>query len=82
MSGILNLPQPKISKHITRMRHLGLINDRKQDKFVFYSLNKGKSEFNQILKTALQVSLKDETLINDKLALKDKERYIEELCKL
>lgn len=37
--GILNLPQPKVSKHISRLRDLDYVVDRRVGKFTLYSLN-------------------------------------------
>ncbi len=37
--GILNISQPKVSKHLAKMRDLGLVKVRKKEQYVYYSLN-------------------------------------------
>lgn len=36
----LGLSQPKISRHLAQLRSFGLLTDRKEGKWVFYSLSK------------------------------------------
>jgi len=38
LSEILDLPQPKISKHLTKLRDLGLVKTRREAQFIYYSL--------------------------------------------
>jgi len=38
----LNLSQPAVSHHLKTLRQAGIISDRKEGKWVFYSLNKGE----------------------------------------
>ncbi len=40
LSGILDLPQPRVSKALSKLRDVGLVSDERQDRFVFYSLSK------------------------------------------
>ncbi|MCG8426989.1 MAG: metalloregulator ArsR/SmtB family transcription factor [Chromatiales bacterium] len=35
----LGLPQPKISHHLAALRRAGLVNDRKEGLWIYYSLN-------------------------------------------
>lgn len=37
--GILNLSQPKVSKHLAKLRELGYVMNEKKEKFILYSLN-------------------------------------------
>jgi ArsR family transcriptional regulator len=37
--GVLNLSQPKVSKHLAKLRDLGFVTDVRKEKFVFYSRN-------------------------------------------
>lgn len=39
LCGILELSQPKVSKHLAKMRDLGFVNIEKKEQFVYYSLN-------------------------------------------
>lgn len=35
--GVLNLSQPKVSKHLARLRDLGFVTDERKERFVYYS---------------------------------------------
>lgn len=35
---VMGLSQPKISRHLAQLRKYGLLNDRKEGKWVFYSI--------------------------------------------
>ena len=37
--GILDLPQPKVSKALAKLRDLGLVLDERKEKYMYYSLN-------------------------------------------
>lgn len=37
--GILKLSQPKISKHLGKLRDMNFVTDTREEKFIFYSLN-------------------------------------------
>jgi ArsR family transcriptional regulator len=39
ISGILNLSQPKISKHLSKLRDLNYVVDERKEKYILYSLN-------------------------------------------
>ena len=38
LQGLLALSQPKVSKHLAKLRDVGAVEDEKVDKFVFYKL--------------------------------------------
>ena len=48
--GILDLPQPKVSKALAKLRDLGLVLDERKEKYIYYSLNPKKERFIKILK--------------------------------
>ena len=48
--GILDLPQPKVSKALGKLRDLGLVLDERKEKYMYYSLNPEKERFVKILK--------------------------------
>jgi len=37
--GITGEPQPKISKHLAKLRDMGFVKDERQEQFIFYDLN-------------------------------------------
>ena len=40
----LELSQPKVSRHLAQLRQCGLLSDRKQNQWVYYSINKALPE--------------------------------------
>ena len=47
--GILDLPQPKVSKALAKLRDLGLVLDERKEKYMYYSINPAKERFIKIL---------------------------------
>jgi len=43
LSGITDSPQPRISKNLSKLRDLDLVQDVRREKYVYYSLNKNNS---------------------------------------
>jgi ArsR family transcriptional regulator len=39
LCGILELEQPKVSKHLAKMKDRGLVTFRREEQFIYYSLN-------------------------------------------
>ena len=39
LCGILGESQPKVSKHLAKLRDLGLVKDVRREQFIYYSLN-------------------------------------------
>ncbi len=39
LAGIIDVPQPRISKHLSKLRDLNLVKDERKDKFVYYTFN-------------------------------------------
>jgi len=89
ISDILGLSQPKVSRHIARLRSSGLVKVSPHAQWVFYHLNRGKSskgEANVLLIYILQ-NIKDamddgyyQELGTDLDMLREKERT-NDLCK-
>jgi ArsR family transcriptional regulator len=46
---VLRVPQPKISRHLAYLRRMGLIQERKQGKWVIYSLTKARDPLHAAL---------------------------------
>jgi ArsR family transcriptional regulator len=72
ISGILEVPQPKVSKALSKLRDLKLVNDERKDKFVYYSL-KEKTLLLDILEDVVK-SLDDYPQLQEdkaRLAIKD-----------
>jgi ArsR family transcriptional regulator len=50
---VLDLPQPKISRHLAYLRRAGLVTARKEGLWMHYQLATAKGEFHQSLMTCL-----------------------------
>jgi ArsR family transcriptional regulator len=82
LSGILNVPQPSVSKSLSKMRDLDLVADERSEKFVFYSLKRQ----NRVLMATLQNITEDlesyPQLITDRERLDEKETFLNQCCSL
>ncbi len=78
LCGILEEPQPKISKILSKLRDLDLVTDKRKERFVFYSI---KDE-NPLLKnttTFIFDNLDDyPLLLKDQSRLSNKDTYIDQ----
>ncbi|MDF2802053.1 MAG: putative transcriptional regulator [Anaerocolumna sp.] len=50
LCGVLGESQPKVSKHLAKLRDMGFVKDERQEQFIFYYLNMD----NKMLITILQ----------------------------
>lgn len=80
LSGILNIPQPRISQNLSKLRDLNLVDDERKEKFVFYSLKKGNNILTDILKDILENLEAYPQLIVDKDRLEEKQTYLKQCC--
>ena len=67
---ILELPQPKISRHLAYLRKANLVKTRRGGQMVFYSLAKPKNEVHMALIQCLKHCFKNGLLQNDLKRLK------------
>jgi len=73
--GILEEPQPKISKILSKLRDLNLVTDTRREKFVFYTLSLDETILTQTLSLILSNLDKYPYLQNDQIRLSKKENY-------
>lgn len=76
LSGILAVPQSRISKNLSKLRDLNLVVDERKEKFVFYKL---KTENNLFLKTIENIMNNLDSypqLMVDKNRLSGKDEYL------
>jgi ArsR family transcriptional regulator len=74
--GILDVPQPRISKNLAKLRDLGLVEDERREKFVFYVLKKDDPLLMHIL-TAIHDDIAQYAMFqSDYRRLEDKEQYL------
>ena len=50
LCGVLGESQPKISKHLAKLRDMGYVRDERQEQFMFYCLNGNDKVLGSILK--------------------------------
>ena len=53
---ILNLSQPKISKHIARLRSINPVSTKRNEQYIYYSLDRNNLDYMSIITTVLQTS--------------------------
>jgi ArsR family transcriptional regulator len=80
LCGVLGESQPKISKHLAKLRDMGFIKDERQNQFIFYYLNRDSKVLNNILEDIVE-NIKDyPELSKDLEQLQSAEEYLEK-CK-
>ena len=59
---ILDFTQAKTSRHLTYLKNSGIVNTRKDDQWVFYSI---REEVGEIIRQIMEYLNKDHVLLND-----------------
>ena len=80
LSGILDIPQPRVSQNLSRLRDLNLVDDVRKEKFVFYSLRRDSIILTDILQHIIEDMDAYPQFIVDKSKLKDKSKYSNQCC--
>ena len=76
LQGLLTLSQPKVSKHLAKLRDVGVVEDEKIDKFVFYKLANLDRDHKTILEDILSHIKTYPQLAHDQMKLLGKETYL------
>ncbi|HQF33507.1 MAG TPA: metalloregulator ArsR/SmtB family transcription factor [Petrotogaceae bacterium] len=80
ISGVLNLSQPKVSKHLSKLRDLNYVVDKRHEKYIRYSLILKDEVIKKLIKNILE-NIEQYPLLNeDKRRLTDKQFYLDQ-CK-
>lgn len=80
LCGIMDESQPKISKHLGKLRDMGMVKDERQEQFIYYSLAIDNELFKDILdKIAVNIE-KYPILKSDTDKLSNTTKFIE-VCK-
>lgn len=77
LCGIMEESQPKISKHLAKLRDIGLIVDKRYQQFIFYSLRTDNSFYLSTINNLLEIIDEYPILKRDLERSKDAEKYIE-----
>lgn len=80
LSGILDVPQPKISKNLSKLRDLDLVADERKERFVYYTLKKENKVLINILKNIIADIDSHPQLVEDRNRLNDKEKFLNQCC--
>lgn len=76
LSGILDIPQPRISQNLGKLRDMGLVTDVRKEKYIYYSLKKENKILMSILKDIFSDLASHPKLAADRDGLGDKEQYL------
>lgn len=79
LSGILEAPQPRISKNLSKLRDLNLVSDVRKDKFIYYSLRTENLLLMEMLEAILDTINTYPQLKIDQERLSRKDIYITQL---
>lgn len=78
--GIMDESQPKISKHLAKLRDMGLVKDERQEQFIFYMLTIEDKLFLDILQKIIEDIENYPVLKKDIAKINDTQRYLD-ACK-
>lgn len=80
LCGVMNESQPKISKHLGRLRDMGIVKDERQEQFIYYRLNITDKLYMNILKEIVENSDENSLIKQDLTRSRDTRKFIES-CK-
>lgn len=76
MQGVLEESQPKISKHLAKLRDMGFVKDERREQFIYYYLDDKNTLLREILEKIIMNIEEFETIQNDLKELEKAEEYI------
>ena len=79
IQGILDEAQPKISKHLGKLRDMGFVKDERQEQFIYYYINKDNHLLKEILEKIILSSESYDTIQKDLEILLQGDEYTEML---
>jgi len=74
--GVTGESQPKISKHLAKLRDIGFVKDERQEKFVFYRLSIDEEMYEKILMIIIENIDVNSKFRSDIEKIKDVEKYL------
>ena len=80
LCGVLEESQPKISKHLAKLRDMGYVKDERQEQFIFYCLNSNDKVLTAILQDIVDNIEEYPTLGKDLIQLDNAHKFFE-ACK-
>jgi len=80
LSGILDVSQPNVSKHLSKLRDVGFVSIERKEKFIFYRLVKENLILAGIAHDILSNIHEFPQLVLDQKRIVDKEQYLIQCC--
>lgn len=80
LCGIMKESQPKISKHLGKLRDMGFVKDERQEQFIYYGLNITDELFMNILKEIVETADSCPIIKEDLIKSNDTKVFLE-ACK-
>lgn len=80
LCGIMNESQPKISKHLGKLRDMGFVKDDRQEQFIYYGLSINDDLYMNILKEIVQ-NVDSYSIIKEDLKRSTDTKVFLESCK-
>ncbi|MPW26795.1 metalloregulator ArsR/SmtB family transcription factor [Alkalibaculum sp. M08DMB] len=77
IQGVLKESQPKISKHLGKLRDMGFVRDERKEQFIYYYLDDNNKTLKNLLKEIIDDVEQYPIIKNDLLEIVDAEQYIE-----
>lgn len=81
MCGVLGLSQPKVSKHLAKLRDMDFVTDERKEQFIFYSLKIEDEALAKMIKNIIDNIEKYPQLKVDSERLVDKGMYLNQCNK-
>ncbi len=75
IENILELPQANVSRHLSRLKSVGLIKSEKKSQWVYFWINEEFLEKHSFIKKIYKKDLKEEVFIKDREKM---EKYLKE----
>lgn len=79
IQGILEEGQPKISKHLAKLRDMGFVKDERQEQFIYYYIDKDNELLKDILEKIIANSENYATIEKDLIILQKGDEYTDQL---
>lgn len=77
LTGITGISQPNVSKHLAKLRDIGMVKDERKEQYTYYSLNIDDKLFEDILESIVSNIEDYSTLKLDIEKSKAAEKYLE-----
>ena len=74
--GVLQLPQPKVSKHLTKLRDTGLVKDNRNGQYISYRLSIKDETLMNIVKIIVENIDNYPVLKENVKRIKDKDKFL------